>query len=239
LTELVVVIAVLGVLATAVVLVVRGVRDEAVDSTCAIEQRTIERGVDTWTELHDDGQPVTIQKLAEVVSIRDDSHHFTIKPNGNVVPRPDSECAGMVGPASAAQAAAGGGAAPGFSAADLKVTLSWTGNVDADIWVQSPSGELLGWVTPLTPGLRREPDVVPPTPIDRGPHVEGITWDSGYAPVGTYQAWVRFENNGWGPQDAESYTLRIISGATELAMTTGAIGAQDSVSVPVTALLSA
>jgi hypothetical protein len=243
LTELLVVIAVLGILATIVVLVVRGVRDEAAASTCAIEHRTIERGVDTWNELHTGA--VDMESLVEAGIIREDSQHFTIKPNGNVVPRPDSECAGMLRPAAggAGQGGAGagsGGDEPGFavSSQPLEVTLSWTGNVDADIWVQSPTGDLLGWANRQAAGGVLDLDVIPATPLEMGPHIERVVWQSGDAPIGAYQAWARFETNGWGDQIDATYTVTFRTGDSVLATAGGAIGPQGTVSTPLTADLT-
>lgn len=245
LTELLVVIAVLGILTTIVVLVVRGVRQEAADSTCAIEYRAIVSAVESWSEFHDG--TVSMDALVAAGSIRDPSEHFLVKENGNVVPRPDSECAGMLGPTAAGAGGAGGsggsggsGGDPGYevSTSDLEVTLSWTGNVDADIWVQAPTGDLLGWANEAAAGGNLVEDEIPATPDKMGPHVERVRWESGLAPVGAYHAWARFETNGWGDQQNATYTLTFHSGGAVLATSGGAIGTQGSVSVPLDAALA-
>jgi prepilin-type N-terminal cleavage/methylation domain-containing protein len=242
LTEVIVVVVVLGFLLTIVVVTVHGVREDASTSTCAAERRVIEQAVSAWP--HDDTGPPTMNGLVDAGILREASRRFTVSGAGDVVAAA-AECAAAATNGSGSGKGAPpshGGAATSIdvhSIQDLEVTLAWTGNVDADIWVESPTGEFVGWNSPAAAGGWLDLDVVPATPQEMGPHVERVLWPAGAAPVGTYAAWARFESNGWGAQDVASYTLTIRVGDTILASEHGAVGLQGTASAPLSTLLAA
>lgn len=241
LTEVLAVVVIIGVLASIVIVAVRGTRRSASESACAADRRAVERAVQLWS--HTETGVPTMEQLATDRHLRNASVHFDVKPSGAVVARPSGGCAGFEpapppGDGAGGVAGGGGGGVPAGTAPErLEVALTWTGNADLDLWVRSPSGELVWWSVSPVGAAALDLDVVPPTPSEIGPHTERIVWPAGTASHGEYVAWPRFESAGWGPQTSATYSLTIRLGATILATDGGPIGAPDTVGPAVRTLL--
>ncbi len=241
LPELLVCVVVVGVLATLVTLSVRSTSRSASEVACKADRRTVEQAVARSQERG--GAELSIARLASDGFLRAPSEHHLVLASGEVVARPGGLCDDYPGVRSPPNHPASGGpdatGPMGATAEALEVTLTWTGNADLDLWVQTPAGEIVGWTGPAGDGGALDRDVVPPAPDAYGPHVERIRWPPGAATFGVYLAWVRYESAGWGPQSTEGYAITVRDGDTALAATSGEIGAPGTASAAVVALLSA
>lgn len=81
-----VVVVVLGILATVTVLAFHGMTERGADSTCAIDRRMLESAADTYTAVH--AGAVSEQVLVQAGFLRDASDNFDIAADGSVVPQP-------------------------------------------------------------------------------------------------------------------------------------------------------
>jgi prepilin-type N-terminal cleavage/methylation domain-containing protein len=86
LVEMLIVVIVLGILATVTVLAVRGITEKGADSTCVTDRRMLETAVDAYTAVHSGA--VSEQVLVQAGFLRDTSDNFDIAPGGAVVPQP-------------------------------------------------------------------------------------------------------------------------------------------------------
>jgi prepilin-type N-terminal cleavage/methylation domain-containing protein len=100
LVELLVVLVVLGILATVVVFAVRGLVDESEAAVCDSEQQTVGRAVESWFAKN---QSVTVpatgvgpdryeQTLVEAGLIRSTSTIFDMTDDGSLIPSAGSQC---------------------------------------------------------------------------------------------------------------------------------------------------
>lgn len=94
LVELLVVVVIMGVLATVSVLGVRGLTDRGQQSACESDQRVVEVAVETW--FADESLPtsgtLTEAALVEAQLLRAESTLFDVQANGTVVPVADGLC---------------------------------------------------------------------------------------------------------------------------------------------------
>lgn len=94
LVELLVVVVIMGVLATVSVLGVRGLTDRGQASACESDQRVIEVAVETWfaDESLATSGTLTEAALVDAQLLRDESTLFDVQANGTVVPVTDGAC---------------------------------------------------------------------------------------------------------------------------------------------------
>ena len=94
LVELLVVVVIMGVLATVSVLGVRGLTDRGQASACESDQRVMEVAVETWfadESLATSGS-LTEAALVDAQLLRDESTLFNVQTDGTVVPVADGAC---------------------------------------------------------------------------------------------------------------------------------------------------
>jgi type II secretory pathway pseudopilin PulG len=228
LPEVLVVIVVLGALAAATAIAMRGLRSDADVAACEFDRATVERAAALWQEGVDatpDGD-----QLVGAGLLRTDSDLFEFDAAGRVVAAPGGPCAVLSPTAEVAASdvtpSGGGGTESAATATDdvIEVSLAWTGNADLDVWVRTPTGELIGWTGAGAGGGHLDTDVVPATPEATGPHVERIVWPPMSATGGDYVAWADFRTPGWGEQPAASFVLKVRRGDEVLASLDGPIG---------------
>jgi prepilin-type N-terminal cleavage/methylation domain-containing protein len=94
LVELLVVVVIMGVLATVSVLGVRGLTDRGQASACESDQRVIEVAVETWfaDESLATSGTLTEAALVDAQLLRDESTLFDVQSDGTVVPVVDGAC---------------------------------------------------------------------------------------------------------------------------------------------------
>lgn len=94
LVELLVVVVIMGVLATVSVLGVRGLTDRGQESACESDQRVIEVAVETWFADESLATSGTLSEAALVDAqlLRDESTLFDVQADGTVVPVVDGVC---------------------------------------------------------------------------------------------------------------------------------------------------
>lgn len=245
LPELLVVLVVLGLLAVAVVAVVGRLRSDAVATSCVAERATLERAAALWQREHDESP--SVEALVDATLLRDGDTAYEFSPDGRLVARADSRCgsagpvveqagppppgafserpAGGTGDGGTTENGATGGPASGDGPVDppLEVTLTWTGNADLDLWLRTPSGELVGWTHSGSDGAHLTADVVPPSPDAVGPHVERIVWPASAMPTGEFHAVAAFRTDGWGPQTSTGYVLTLRRNGAVVASAAGPI----------------
>jgi hypothetical protein len=80
---------------------------------------------------------------------------------------------------------------PDLGTGDIQATLTWTGDVDADLHVIDPEGFEISYAAKTSPsGGTLDFDKIP-SGGEGGPHVENVFWPTGGAPRGSYDVWVR------------------------------------------------
>jgi prepilin-type N-terminal cleavage/methylation domain-containing protein len=84
LVELLIVIVILGILATIVVFAVRGITDKGKSSACAADSKTLQVAVEAYFA-HYGGTTITEQQLVDVDLIRDLSTNYDVDTDGDVV----------------------------------------------------------------------------------------------------------------------------------------------------------
>lgn len=240
LPEVLVVTLVLGLLAVAVIAAVGKLRDDAVASSCAAERATLERAAALWQ--HDSDEPLTVDALVDSSLLRDADTGYEFSPDGRLVPRAEGQCGAIgdiveqAGPpphgeSSDPRSRGSGGPQPGGTTPDgagtdptqLEVTLTWTGNADLDLWLRTPSGELVGWTRSGPDGAHLTADIVPPSPDALGPHVERIVWPASATPTGEIHAVAAFRTDGWGPHTADGFVLTVRQRGRVIATSSGPI----------------
>jgi general secretion pathway protein G len=94
LVELLVVVVIMGVLATVSVLGVRGLTDRGQASACESDQRVIEVAVETWfaDESLATSGTLTEAALVDAQLLRDESTLFDVQSDGTVVPVENGAC---------------------------------------------------------------------------------------------------------------------------------------------------
>jgi prepilin-type N-terminal cleavage/methylation domain-containing protein len=94
LVELLVVVVIMGVLATVSVLGVRGLTDRGQESACESDQRVMEVAVETWfaDESLATSGTLTEAALVEAQLLRDESSLFDVQADGTVVPVVGGAC---------------------------------------------------------------------------------------------------------------------------------------------------
>jgi general secretion pathway protein G len=94
LVELLVVVVIMGVLATVSVLGVRGLTDRGQASACESDQRVMEVAVETWfaDESLATSGTLTEAALVDAQLLRDESTLFDVQSDGTVVPVVDGAC---------------------------------------------------------------------------------------------------------------------------------------------------
>ncbi len=94
LVELLVVVVIMGVLATVSVLGVRGLTDRGHESACESDQRVVEVAVETWfaDESLATSGTLTEAALVDAQLLRDESSLFNVQADGTVVPVADGVC---------------------------------------------------------------------------------------------------------------------------------------------------
>lgn len=94
LVELLVVVVIMGVLATVSVLGVRGLTDRGQASACESDQRVIEVAVETWfaDESLATSGTLTEAALVDAQLLRDESTLFDVQADGTVVPVTNGAC---------------------------------------------------------------------------------------------------------------------------------------------------
>lgn len=94
LVELLVVVVIMGVLATVSVLGVRGLTDRGQESACESDQRVLEVAVETWfaDESLTTSGTLTEAGLVSAQLLRDESTLFDVLSDGTVVPVEDGAC---------------------------------------------------------------------------------------------------------------------------------------------------
>ena len=94
LVELLVVVVIMGVLATVSVLGVRGLTDRGQASACESDQRVMEVAVETWfaDESLATSGTLTEAALVDAQLLRDESTLFDVQADGTVVPVADGAC---------------------------------------------------------------------------------------------------------------------------------------------------
>jgi general secretion pathway protein G len=94
LVELLVVVVIMGVLATVSVLGVRGLTDRGQESACESDQRVVEVAVETWfaDESLATSGTLTEAALVDAQLLRDESSLFNVQADGTVVPVADGVC---------------------------------------------------------------------------------------------------------------------------------------------------
>ncbi len=94
LVELLVVVAIMGVLSTVSVFAVRGVTDRGQESACASDKRVLEVAVETW--FADESLPtsgvLSEQALVNADLLRSPSTLFDVQADGSVVATANSAC---------------------------------------------------------------------------------------------------------------------------------------------------
>ncbi len=94
LVELLIVIVILGILATVVVFSVRGITDQGKENACETDERTLEVAVESYYAKYGDkllganGEG----ELVEAKLIRDPSNNYDVDTNGNIVLQAGGKC---------------------------------------------------------------------------------------------------------------------------------------------------
>lgn len=91
LIELLIVIVILGVLATVVVLSVTGIRDDADDSGCLAERRTVLSGVEAYFVVTG-SDTINEQSIVDAGLLRNTSELYDVQVDGTVVPAVPGPC---------------------------------------------------------------------------------------------------------------------------------------------------
>ena len=91
LVELLIVIVILGILATVVVFAVQGITDTGQDNACSVGQRTVETAVEAY---YAENQVWPADMAALSGYLRDGAADWTTDGAGNVSPAAGSDCAG-------------------------------------------------------------------------------------------------------------------------------------------------
>lgn len=94
LVELLIVIVILGILATVTVFAVRGIADKGQDSACAADQKVLETAVETYYANGGADGSATEAGLVTAKLLRSQSSTFDITGGINVVPTAGGACAG-------------------------------------------------------------------------------------------------------------------------------------------------
>ena len=116
------------------------------------------------------------------------------------------------------------------SAGNVRVNIEWEGDVDLDLYVTDPCGNVFGYSEATVADCAEfrgawDIDDTGPGVGSDNPHAENIVWTEG-APVGTYQVHVNY----FGGTSPTNYTLRIFLGDRENPTSThlGTIGPDES-----------
>lgn len=95
-------------------------------------------------------------------------------------------------------------------------------NVDLDLYVKAPNGTIVSYLNPSAAGGTLDVDCLC-NGCPQGPN-ENIFWQSGTAPTGTYQYWVKYYGSCGGTTgQSSSYTLKVTRNGQILATKTGTL----------------
>ena len=91
LVELLIVIVILGILATVTVFAVRGITDQGQDSACAADEKTMQVAVEAWYAQNGTTTAVTEADLVPLYMVAESVNYDVVA--GEVAVAPGSECA--------------------------------------------------------------------------------------------------------------------------------------------------
>lgn len=94
-------------------------------------------------------------------------------------------------------------------------------NVDLDLYVQTPVGNIIFWENPEADNGKLDVDCLC-SDCPQGPN-ENIFWENGTAPSGTYRFWVEYFGDCESPGATSNYTLRVIRNGQVLETFTGSL----------------
>lgn len=94
-------------------------------------------------------------------------------------------------------------------------------NVDLDLYVQTPSGNIIYYGNPTADQGTLDVDCLCGL-CSQGPN-ENIFWENGTAPEGTYKYWVEYYGDCGDTGASSSFTLRVIRNGSVLATKTGTL----------------
>ncbi|MBI5090708.1 MAG: prepilin-type N-terminal cleavage/methylation domain-containing protein [Actinobacteria bacterium] len=92
LVELLIVIVILGILATVTVFAVRGITDQGQQSACAADQKTLEVAVESWYAQHGTSTDPTEAGLVTDGFLRSESSTYNVGAGGTVTPVTGGDC---------------------------------------------------------------------------------------------------------------------------------------------------
>jgi general secretion pathway protein G len=92
LVELLIVIVILGILATVTVFAVRGITDKGQESACAADQKTLETAVESWYAQNGTSADPTEADLVTAGFLRSESSTYDVGANGAVTATANGKC---------------------------------------------------------------------------------------------------------------------------------------------------
>ena len=99
-------------------------------------------------------------------------------------------------------------------------------NVDLDLYVQTPSGEIIYYSNYYADGGELDVDCYCES-CEQGPN-ENIFWENGTAPSGVYKYWVEYFDYCDSPGASSSFTVRVIRNGVVLEKRTGRLSSGSS-----------
>lgn len=96
-------------------------------------------------------------------------------------------------------------------------------NVDMDLFVKTPSGAIIYYDNTTADSGTLDVDCWCEACVD-GPN-ENVYWESGTAPTGTYEYWVKYYENCGAAGAVSNYTLKVTRNGTVLETKTGSLSA--------------
>jgi hypothetical protein len=99
-------------------------------------------------------------------------------------------------------------------------------NVDLDLYVKTPSGEIVYYGNPFADGGELDIDCLCSN-CPNGPN-ENIFWENGTAPSGTYEYWVEYYSSCGSSGASSNFTLRLIKNGSVLQTKTGSLSSGES-----------
>lgn len=99
-------------------------------------------------------------------------------------------------------------------------------NVDLDLYVETPNGEVISYLNPNADGGELDVDCQC-AGCPQGPN-ENIFWEDGTAPSGTYHYYVKYYGDCDGNNSSSNFTLRVIKNGHVLATKTGSLSSGQS-----------